>query len=176
MPEVRLFGGPAGDRRITVSGAPAAIELPVIPSMNFAALLDGLPPRPPWWRWRARRRWHGPADIEPPSFRQVTYRYLATAGDGTWIYACDPHAVKPGELDQDLYRYLAGHLYSLPPAKRMRSGLHWVMDADWATEIAKLGMGISDPGPEDIEKVNGGYVLGLPITVTDDGGVPHLAH
>jgi hypothetical protein len=128
------------------------------------------PPRPPWWRFRARKRWP-PLPPEPGPFRNLIYRYLATGDDGRRIYAWDEYAGRHPEtepLARDLYRYLVDHLYSKPPAERQR--MHWVMDSEWWQECKKIG---SEPLPP---AGNGGHMtmLGLPVTVEEDGGIPHL--
>ena len=127
-------------------------------------------PRPPWWRPLARYRWRPPPPPEPPSSRNLLYRYLATSDDGRRIYAYDEYGNRPPSaepLAKDLYRYLMDHLYSKPPAERRL--MHWVMDTEWWQECEKI---TNEPLP-----VHGNGVitmLGLPVTVKDDGGVPHL--
>src|SRR6266851_3605844 len=96
------------------------------------------PPRPSWWHFRARRAWP-PLPSDPGPFRNLLYRYLATSDDGRRIYAYDEYAWRSPAtepLAKDLYRYLADHLYSKPPAERQ--SMHWVMDTEWQRECEKI--------------------------------------
>lgn len=74
-------------------------------------------------------------------------------------------------LAGDLRRYLIGHVYSSRP---LGEGAHWVMNAEWWDECRRL---IYEPALlADLGSDRGLHLLGLPVTVTDDGGVPHLEH
>ena len=61
-----------------------------------------------------------------------------------------------------LYEYLVNHMYEVPGP--MRYHYHWVMNQDWYDECRK----IAGPGPRFT------IMLGLPLVVRDDGGIPHL--
>jgi hypothetical protein len=127
------------------------------------------PPRPPWWRFRARKHWPPPPP-EPGPFRNLLYRYLATGNDGRRIYAYDEYGGRSPEtepLAKDLYRYLIDHLYSKPPAERQR--MHWVMEPEWMREVEKV---THEPQPQPANVTI--TMFGLPVTVDDDGGIPHL--
>jgi len=77
---------------------------------------------------------------------------------------------------QELAGELRSHIYvthaNVPAAERRRS--RWVMSPEWLNEVRRLdgragpwtGLGRDWAAPETI--------LGLPIEVRDDGGVPHL--
>jgi len=53
-------------------------------------------------------------------------------------------------------------MYEVPGP--MRYHYHWVMNQDWYDECRK----IAGPGPRFT------IMLGLPLVVRDDGGIPHL--
>ena len=69
-------------------------------------------------------------------------------------------------LAKDLYQYLVDHLYSKSAPERR--SMHWVMDEEWWAECKKIG----------VEPTLGhaAVMLGLPVTVEDGGGIPHLEH
>jgi hypothetical protein len=66
------------------------------------------------------------------------------------------------DLSRALYAYLVDELYSVPAPQRARS--RWVMNREWYDECCRIG------SPEG----GAATLLGLPYTVTADGGVPHL--
>jgi hypothetical protein len=173
--QVRLHGGPAHGRLVPATKA-SVIELPQpSPYLTWAI---------PVKRKRKGKALKGKAlrkalkarreqAMAALTVRVLRYRYLATADDGTRIYACDPWAIPPWELGMDLWSWLVQHHAAAPPA--VRAGpLEWVMGTEWARELVRQLAGIADPEPEDVAKVDGGQVMGLPCRIAEGGGVPHL--
>lgn len=75
----------------------------------------------------------------------------------------------PGDLREHIYRTWA----ATPAAAHKVS--HWVMSLEWFNEVRRLddsqGRSLYQPGmrvsaPE--------FLLGIPVEIRDDGGVPHL--
>ena len=66
---------------------------------------------------------------------------------------------------------LRKHIYQAH-ADGPRKGSHWVMSLDWLNEVRKLhdndGRVIWEPGLVSLG------LLGIPVDVRDDGGLPHL--
>jgi hypothetical protein len=75
-----------------------------------------------------------------------------------------------GELHEALRDHLYRELASTPPSERRHA--RWVMNAEWLEEVhlLSLAMGEPPPGAGDGEET----ILGKPVDVRADGGVPHL--
>lgn len=73
------------------------------------------------------------------------------------------------QLSRDLYGHLVDLLRTVAPGQRR----HWVMNLEWFSECRKIQrsgtilLAIPSPGREE-------HMLGIPLTVTEDGGFPHL--
>jgi hypothetical protein len=77
------------------------------------------------------------------------------------------------DTDGDVYRALILACYAVHPVIRGYGG-HWVMNLDWYKRVrAEAGMP-GDDDPEKWEPKPDDMLLGLPVTVTDDGGAPHV--
>jgi len=74
---------------------------------------------------------------------------------------------------EELRLHIYKELYAMPPAQRQAA--RWVMNPEWLNEVRCLddrGTGpFWVPGlqPSAVERL-----LGLPVEIRDDGGVPHL--
>ncbi len=73
-------------------------------------------------------------------------------------------------LDGDLKR----HIYQARADGPLYDS-HWVMNLEWFNEVRRLedsaGRVLSEPGLTVSAPV---FLLGIPVEVRDDGGVPHL--
>lgn len=74
------------------------------------------------------------------------------------------------DLTRDLYAYLMSHMYSVDHSLRMDG--HWVMGRAWWYEICRLA---APGGQLPAQGCAEGTMFGLPVYVTDTGGIPHLA-
>lgn len=95
----------------------------------------------------------------------------------------------PVVTGQELYDLLRNAEYDAHPSWRRLSTTHWVMNLDWYKAIRRAFL--PPPAADDDEAVRqakdeardeakwepapGDMVLGYGITVTEDGGTPHLA-
>ena len=71
-------------------------------------------------------------------------------------------------LGPDLYRHLVDELYDVPPAQRYRA--RWVMNGEWHDEVRHMADAMGKP----LWRPDLPCLLGLPVEVREDGGVPHL--
>ncbi len=75
----------------------------------------------------------------------------------------------PGDLREHIYRTWA----ATPAAEHKVS--RWVMSLEWFTECRRLdgssGRTLYEPG---IKVTGPEYLLGMPVEIREDGGVPHL--
>lgn len=84
-------------------------------------------------------------------------------------------ATPQAELTEDVLRHVYITNASVSPAERRHS--HWVMSLEWLNEVRRAdlasqhGMYWTGLGRDWVEPER---LLGLPIEVRDDGGVPHL--
>lgn len=76
----------------------------------------------------------------------------------------------PDTLGSDLYNHLFFWLNAVPALERRQS--HWVMSTEWSNECRKLAMELGSYASPAIDGPD--YLLGIPIEIRDDGGVPHL--
>ena len=81
--------------------------------------------------------------------------------------------MNPDTLSAELMEHLHFWLGAVPAPERRRS--RWVMSAEWLMECRRI------PAPGGIYWTHLGRdwaepetLLGLPVEVRDDGGVPHL--
>ena len=70
-------------------------------------------------------------------------------------------------LAGDLIDHLYATLHAMPPAERRRA--HWVMNDEWYHECRKAAMEL---GYTPISTAD--LLIGKPIKIRADGGVPHL--
>ena len=76
-------------------------------------------------------------------------------------------------FDAEFRTYLIDALYAVPAPERL--GSHWVMNAEWLTELRGLLGPDGRPLWEPSASLSGpDILLGLPIEVREDGGAPHL--
>jgi|HubBroStandDraft_2_1064218.scaffolds.fasta_scaffold05850_8 HK97 family phage major capsid protein len=76
-------------------------------------------------------------------------------------------------LGADLFEHLIFWVHEAPKAKR----LQWVMNGEWLNECRRMTDGSGHPRNlmEPAFRLDGpDYLLGVPVDVRDDGGVPHL--
>jgi HK97 family phage major capsid protein len=71
-------------------------------------------------------------------------------------------------LGPDLYRFLVDTLYGTPQPERGES--RWVMNQEWWNECRKIAGADGRPAWEPPHAL----MLGKPVEVRVDGGVPHL--
>ena len=79
---------------------------------------------------------------------------------------------------KELYDMLWNAAYDAHPSWRNLTTTHWVMNLDWYKKIRR-GFLREDASDEDRDELKwvpdpGDMVLGYKITVTGDGGEPHL--
>ena len=86
-----------------------------------------------------------------------------------WLPYLDEMTDVQAELADDLFRYILETVHDHPSGQPVR----WAMNREWMDECRKLARRLGYRvflnefgGPE--------YLIGLPIEVRDDGGVPHL--
>jgi hypothetical protein len=72
------------------------------------------------------------------------------------------------ELIDDLHR----HIYEAVRSRAGSGAMCWVMNQEWVNECRKLE---PEAGPAfwHFDRV-GEYMLGIPIKVREDGGLPHI--
>ena len=161
---VILAGGPEHGRRLSLGSdvreyvTVAAATLPPISSAD---------PRPPWWQPIRRLRWKPSPPPAPPTFTQCSYRRDGELADGTPVYWFRPGLSTQPPEEGKLYPFLADALHAIPP--RDRHAAVWVMDPDWYGKVCRVS-GYGD----ETQPAPGDMLLGRPVRVTDDGGVPHL--
>lgn len=162
---VILAGGPEHGRRLDLGSdvkeyvTVAATPLPPISSAD---------PRPSWWQPIRRLRWKLPPPPAPPSLTQCSYRRDGELADGTPVYWFRPGLSTAPPQEGELQSFLFDALYAVPP--RDRQSAVWVMDPDWHRKVCHLA---AEPDPGDRPPVPS-LLLGRPVRVTEDGGVPHL--
>jgi predicted phage gp36 major capsid-like protein len=71
------------------------------------------------------------------------------------------------DLSRAIFSALLSDLYAVDPLYRRH--MRWVMNSDWLAVIKKVG---DDHGPYWEDRAT--LLFGLPFTVTDGGGAPHL--
>jgi hypothetical protein len=168
MRQVLFEGGPYDGRLI-------AAESAVVTVIYTRPILAVIPPdRPSWWRhplrWLRWRRSSLPLPLPEP--QQLTYRDTGRIHNGTPIYATGDWAWFRGpraDGDGDLYSSLAAAYGAVPPMIRQDPQTHWVMDLDWYKQIRRIMNCADEREPSQMDRL-----LGIEITVMDDGGVPHL--
>jgi hypothetical protein len=169
--EAILAGGPEHGRRLKLhDGVKEYVTVAALPPQDsFLAR-----PRPPWWRPLKRRRWKPPVP-SPPSVAQRSYRRDGQLADGTLIYWFrEGLSVRP-PAEGELYPFLVDALYAVPPRDRMDA--RWVMDLEWYKKCRRHALQYAPDAEDDEEKwipSSRDELLGKPVTVTEDGGVPHL--
>jgi HK97 family phage major capsid protein len=78
-------------------------------------------------------------------------------------------------LSEELYRSLIDSLYAVPPEQRRLPGMRWVMNDEWWHEVRRMSDSSGRPLFEPALLVGGpDLLLGKPVEVRPDGGVPHL--
>jgi hypothetical protein len=175
--EALLAGGPRDGARITV-GETSAIT--AVYAKRIRVLFH--PPRPAWWRHPVQWfRWRPPPPPPPPELIQLTYRDTGKTDNGARVFqlAGDWPWFKGPEAgdDENLYKALMVAFAAVDPVLRHDPETRWVMDLDWykrvrAMMMVPIGNDDEDPGkwvpsPQDM-------LLAIPVTVTDDGGAPHI--
>src|SRR5258708_15385447 len=173
-----LIGGPRdGDQR-AVSPEITTIETVML---SPPRLQPGPQPRPPWWHPFRRRRWRPPPLPGPPEMIQVSYRADGTRRDGMRVFRVadgwQPFRGPVISLGSPLYHALVDAQYAVHPAIRIESHCRWVMDLDWYKQVRRLAASFDRRAGEDEEKWKpdpSDLLLGMPVTVTADGGLPHL--
>jgi hypothetical protein len=160
-----LAGGPQHGRRVATGDATtlAFPELTPAPAQS---------PRPPWWRFRARRRWH-PRAWQPPEMSTVLYQANGETGDGLRIFWYQGRDIPPPADSKELMCALADAWATVHLADRHRPGVHWVMGRDWWTALKRTTAG-PDEDEDEWEPEPGDTVLGVPITVTGSRGAPRI--
>ncbi len=88
------------------------------------------------------------------------------------IPAPQPLPAQPDSLTDDLRRYI----YTMEAAEPRGVKLRWVMNTEWLNECRKLddSRGAMWVRLSSAPLGTPEYLLGIPIEVRDDGGVPHL--
>lgn len=78
---------------------------------------------------------------------------------------------QPDSLADDLRKHLYWAMVNPPPGSRYR----WVMTMDWWNECRKIDTysTLWHPGGR-IPMVEPDLLMGIPVDIRDDGGVPHL--
>lgn len=90
-------------------------------------------------------------------------RRSAKAGEAA--VQAEPPSVEP--LGRDLRDHLIGELTGMPfPARRDAC---WVMNAEWWDEVEAMARAMGEMPPSWPRTL-----LGKPVDVREDGGVPHL--
>ncbi len=74
-------------------------------------------------------------------------------------------------LGRELYDFLVNAFYAQPGPCRQRSV--WVMNPEWHTECHELASDL-DGGHLWLPHRPDERLFGLPVMVSEDGGVPHL--
>jgi HK97 family phage major capsid protein len=78
----------------------------------------------------------------------------------------------PDSLDGDLRAHLYRTWLETPHDEL---SFHWVMSLEWLNEIRRMEGSTGHPLHEPGLRVSAPeYLLGMPIEVREDGGVPHL--
>jgi HK97 family phage major capsid protein len=80
-----------------------------------------------------------------------------------------------GDLREHIYRQVLETPLAAHGAVYDKLSFHWVMSLEWFKECRKLadaaGRALWEPG----QRISGPvYLLGMPVEIRDDGGVPHL--
>ena len=177
MEDAILIGGPRDGKRITVSAEASTVEAamikPVPPPKPH-------PPRPPWWRFIRRRRWRPAPPPEPLEMIQLTYRADGTRADGLRVFRLagewQPYRGPDADMSGNLYNGLVGAMYAVHPMIRQDRDTRWVMDSGWYKRVRALAEvpADEDSDPDEWEPNPDDMLLGLRISVTEDGGRPHL--
>lgn len=88
---------------------------------------------------------------------------------------------QPGLSGKELFDLLSNAEYDAHPSWRCLSTTHWVMNLEWYKAIRRAflppGLPADDEARDEAkwEPQAGDMVLARYITVTEDGGQPHLA-
>ena len=179
MGEVLLAGGPRDGKRIAVSDGTATIMVAYAKPIDLTWAPES---RPSIWRHPIRWfRWKPPPAPPLSEVTQLAYRDSGTVSDGARVFAIDgdwawfkgPEAVEDGNL----YRSLTAALGVVHPMIRQDQGARWVMSRDWYMRVRAMASERVDPDHDDPSKWmpdSRDCLLGVPVTVTDDGGAPHI--
>ena len=176
---VVLLGGPRDGIQITVDTGTNTITAVTaeIPPWQYHA------PRPRWWLHPiAWVRWKPPPPPEPPRMIQLEYRREGTVRDGLPVFRLQDGEWRPYrgpgiDPGQGIYPAMVTALYAVPPQVRQDPATRWVMSRDWYDRVrAHAVTNGEDPEPDPEKRVPapGDRVLGVLITVTEDGGAPHI--
>jgi hypothetical protein len=77
------------------------------------------------------------------------------------------------DVQADLAEDLRSHIYAAACGRPRGERARWVMNLEWLNEVRK--MELKDHSGAYLCKVGlGEFLLGLPVEVRADGGVPHL--
>jgi hypothetical protein len=193
LPDAVLLGGPHDGKIITHTKASHIETAFVMPEPAVIAR-----PRPPWWRHPVRYfRWKLPPPPKPPELIQLRYTADGTMDAGRRVYrlASPWQSYRgPEACPQDgskLHESLVRASYAVHPVIRQDPATRWVMSLDWWKQIRREAVSYGYGGDEG-DDVSYGYggdegdeddqvkpsphdmVMGIRISVTADGGVPHL--
>ncbi len=175
MTEAILAGGPLHGRRLDVRDGAKGYETYIVEQ----PLPASAPPRPPWWQplRRRHRKRAAIAAIPRPlgELARCAYRRDGQLSDGTPVYwHREGLSIRPpGE--GKLHPFLVDALYAVPARDRMHA--RWVMDLEWWKKARREACEYNPKLDRDESKWIPSVrdeLLGKPVRVTEDGGVPHL--
>jgi hypothetical protein len=178
MGEALLAGGPRDGKRIAVADGTGTVTVAYVKRTPFPLPPE---PRPPWWRHPIRWfRWKPPPPPPMPEVTQLAYRDTGKISGGARVFEIDgdwPWFRGPEAAGAD-YRDLVTAYGVVHPMIRQDQGTRWVMSPDWYMRIRAIGGNErSDPDHDDPAKWEPDprdCLLGVPITVTGDGGAAHI--
>lgn len=184
---VILRGGPADGRQVTPGNEARTVNVLYTPPLR---LVSG-PPKPPWWHPIRRLRWRPVPLPELPEPIELEYARDFTTEDGLPVFRLaspwqpyrGPDLAATGGLDltdsSDLHHGLVDAMYAVHPQIRHDSATEWVMNLAWYREVRGAARAFGDRDPDGDDPANwtpkaGDQLMGVRITVTSDGGRPHL--
>ena len=179
METVILDGGPSDGKRITIGDGTSTVTAVTAPPVPIVIA----EPKPPWWRFIRRLRWRPPPPPPQPKAVQLSYRDSGDRLDGLRVFRLgdgwQPYRGPEISGDGNLYKELVTALYAAHPMLRLGSaGTRWVMDLEWYRRVrAEARQAGSDPDGDDPDEWTPDpkdLLIGIPVSVTGDGGRPHL--